>query len=182
MIKTIFLDLDGVLANFRKGVHDAFDEPYDYSTLSGKWNFWEDWPGVTFNMVNNTCDTLFWQHLPWMHDGPDILHAIRNTLGLEKVYFLTTPMPNIGSPTGKWAWVRDNLPVYLKHTIITQAPKSLLAGPNTLLIDDKDENVEEFAAAGGHAILVNRPWNKGRERANHTVSDLELDLLEVNNG
>jgi len=160
MIKTVFLDIDGVLASFRKGVCNALNKSYDYTTMSSKWKFWEDWPDITFEMVNNVCTFDFWQYLPWMHDGRDILQAIMDTIGLEKVYLLSTPMPNIESPTGKWLWVSDNLPIYLKRTIIIPAPKFLLAQPNTLLIDDKDENVEEFRAKKGNAILVPRPYNK----------------------
>ena len=88
-------------------------------------------------------------------------------------------MPNPGSCTGKALWVQSHLPEYSKRFIISTAPKSLLAKPDTLLIDDKDENVEEFVKAGGYGILVNRPWNKGYERADHTVEDLEIDLLDI---
>lgn len=164
-IKTVFLDIDGVLASFRRGIAEALGKPYNYATMSDKWVFWDEdsWSDVSFEMVNDICTFDFWQYLPWMHDGREILRAIMDTPGLDKVYLLSTPMPNIESPTGKWLWVSDNLPIYLKRTIITQAPKSLLARPETLLIDDKDENVEEFRAAGGNAVLVPRPYNKLRK-------------------
>ena len=180
-IKTVFLDMDGVLTNFLGGLHEALGVPYSYENYpyeKGKWDMltdintgFEDIP-ATFEQCNDCCITSFWQNLEWMHDGRDILEAIMNTLGLEKVFFLTTPMPNIESPTGKWMWVRDNLPIYLKRTIITQAPKSLLARPDTLLIDDKDENVEGFQKAGGNAILVPRPWNKL-----HKYSDVASQIV-----
>ena len=166
MIKTVFLDIDGVLVSFRRGIANALGKPYDYATMSDKWHFWEDWPSITFEEVNDACTFDFWQYLPWMYDGREILRAITDTFGLEKIYLLTSPMPNIESPTGKWLWISDNLPVYLKRTIITQAPKHLLARPNTLLIDDKDENINEFEAAGGQGILVPRPYNCLRTLSN----------------
>jgi len=166
MINTIFLDMDGVLANFRKGIHNAFNKPYDYPTLSDKWTFWDDWPDVTFDMVDSVCTAEFWTDLEWMYDGRDILRALMDKPGLDKIYLLTTPMPNLESASGKMMWVNDNLPVYLKRTIITQAPKHLLARPDTLLIDDKDENVDGFCKTGGHGILVPRPWNASHEQAN----------------
>lgn len=187
MIKTIYLDLDGVLVNFLGGLHKALNVPYNYENYpyeKGKWDMLTDIGGfdvipATFKECNDCCTTNFWDNLEWMHDGRDILIVIMNTLGLEKVYFLTTPMPNLESASGKMMWVNDNLPIYLKRTIITQVPKSLLAKPDILLIDDKDENVEEFIKAGGYGILVNRPWNKGYERADHTVEDLEIGLLDI---
>ena len=169
MINTIFLDVDGVLADFRKGIHGAFDKPYDYSTLSPKWKFWDDWPDVTFEMVNNVCTTSFWQNLEWMHNGRDILRAVLEKFHAEQIYLLTTPMPNLESASGKMMWINDNLPVYLKHTIITQAPKHLLARSDTLLIDDKNENVDGFREAGGKALLVPRPWNRAHSCADRTV-------------
>ena len=168
--------MDGVISSFRRGVANALNEPYDYISMSDKWKFWEDWPDVSFEMVNAVCTFDFWQYLPWMHDGREILQAIMDTVGLEAMYLLTTPMPNIESPTGKWLWVSDNLPIYLKRTIITPAPKSLSARPDALLIDDKDENVEEFVSAGGNAILVPRPYNKLRKYSDVTSQIVRKEL------
>ena len=185
MINIVFLDMDGVLVNFLGGLHKSLNVPYSYENYpyeKGKWNMLTDIKGfddipATFNQCNDCCDTLFWQHLDWMHDGREILRVIMGTVGLDKIYLLTTPMPNIESPTGKWVWVRDNLPIYLKRTIITQAPKSLLAKSNTLLIDDRDANVDDFREVGGKALLVPRSWNRAHLQANRTV-EVVRELLE----
>jgi len=179
MINTVFLDVDGVLVNFRKGVHDAFDKPYDYRTLSKKWTFWDDWDDVTGGMVNSICEILFWQHLPWMHDGKGILGATIGEFNVDQIYLLTTPMNNVESPTGRWAWVHDNIPQFYNRTIITQAPKHLLARPDTLLIDDKDENVDGFREAGGKALLVPRPWNRAHLQADRTVEVIKEFLERI---
>ncbi len=68
-------------------------------------------------------------------------------------------------------WVYD-------RTIISYAPKSLLAGPDTLLIDDKDENITEFRAGGGHGILVPRPWNKLHGWAGEVLKVVKKKLEE----
>ena len=121
-------------------------------------------------MVNAACTANFWDNLEWMHDGFEILMVIRNIFIAERVYLLTTPMPNIESASGKIMWVRGNMPtIYLKQTIITQAPKHLLARPDTLLIDDKDENIDGFIEAGGRGLLVPRPWNRAHFCADRTV-------------
>lgn len=179
MIKTVFLDMDGILVNFRKGIRDVFGKPYDYPTLSPKWKFWDDWPDVSFAMVNAACTTEFWTDLEWMHDGHSILGAIWEVFSAGQVYLLTTPMPNLESAFGKMIWVHDHLPMYLKRTIITQAPKHLLARPDTLLIDDKDENVDGFREAGGKAHLICRPWNRGHLNADKTVQMLQEFLGRI---
>jgi len=186
MINTVFLDVDDVLADFMKGLHKALNISYDYFNYpyeKGNWDILgyqiksNDDSLITFDQCNDVCTFDFWQYLLWMHDGRDILRAIMDTVGLEKVYLLTAPMPNIESPTGKWLWVSDNLPIYLKRTIITQAPKHLLARPNMLLIDDKDQNVDEFREAGGRALLVPRPWNRLHQQADRT-SQYVKEFLE----
>ncbi len=173
MIKTIFLDMDGVIVDFVGGVNKRMGIPKD--TIPTKWAWVEDY-GFTLDQVNSWCTLDFWANLEWMHDGRDILRAIMNTVGLEKVYLLTAPMPNLESASGKMMWVSGNLPICLKRTIIVQAPKSLLANPNTLLIDDKDENVEKFVTAGGNAILVPRPWNKGYKNSDVSSQIVEQEL------
>jgi len=177
MVNTVFLDCDGVLANFRKGIHDAFGKFYDYPTLSKKWKFWDDWPDVTFEMVNAVCTIEFWQNLRGMHDSNNILHAVIDKFPVGQIYLLTTPMPNVESATGRWSWIKEYLPEFYKRTIITQAPKHLLARPDTLLIDDKNENVDGFREAGGKALLVPRPWNRAHLQANRTV-EVVKEFLE----
>ena len=187
MINTVFLDMDGVIVNFLGGLHKALGVPYsyeDYPYEKGKWNMltdikpFDDIP-ATFEQCNDCCTATFWDNLEWMHDGRDILQAIMNTLGLEKVYFLTTPMPNLESASGKMMWVNNNLPIYLKRTIVTQAPKHLLARPDALLIDDKDENVEGFVAAGGQGILVPRPWNRAYKQADISANVVRESLEKL---
>jgi 5'(3')-deoxyribonucleotidase len=173
MIKTVYLDMDGVITDFNKAVCTEFGLPYPPQ-------IYHFFPEIR-KKVNEFCNISFWQNLEWMDDGRGILRAIMGTLGLEKVYFLTGMMPNVESGTGKLLWIHDNLPIYSNRVILhtLDVPKSSLAKPDTLLIDDKDENVEKFVKAGGYGILINRPWNKGYERADHTVEDLEIDLLSI---
>jgi 5'(3')-deoxyribonucleotidase len=188
MIKTVFLDMDDVLADFMKGLHKALNISYDYFNYpyeKGNWDILgyqiksDGGSLITFDQCNDYCNTSFWQDLEWMHDGYDILRAVFDKFPAEQIYLLTAPMPNLESASGKMIWVYENLPVYLKRTIITQAPKSLLAKPDTLLIDDKDENVEEFVKAGGYGILVPRPWNElhGWADETHQVVKNSLENL-----
>ena len=176
MIKTIMLDLDGVITDFCIGIYKAFSQSYNYPFLTRKYKFWDDWDGVTTTMVDSVCNDSFWQHQPWMPDGHDILREIIKWFCPTQIYLVTYPMPNVESPTGKWKWVKENLPEYYGRTIITQAPKSLLAKPDTLLIDDKDENVEEFVKAGGSAILVPRPWNELYGQVDETYQVIKNSL------
>ena len=169
----VFLDLDGVLVNFRRGVCEAFGKVPD---PEDGWTFWENWEGVTTKNVDEVCNEAFWEGLSWTYDGPEIERAIRSKF--DDIYLLTTPMPNPGSATGKLLWIKRNMPWAYNRTIISYAPKSLLAGPGTLLIDDKDENIAEFVAAGGHGVLVPRPWNELHGWAGETLQVIKNSLEE----
>ena len=160
MIKTVFLDMDGVITDFVKGVCRAFNKSNPYPTLTRDYTFWNAWPELSIKKVNIKCTTGFWANLDWTPNGHDILRLVTDTFKPEQIYLLTTPMPNPESYTGKALWVQKHLPEFSKQLIVTSAPKSLFAQPDTLLVDDKDENVEGFVKAGGDAILVPRPWNE----------------------
>ena len=166
------LDVDGVLADFRRGVCEAFDR----NDPSNNWTFWEDWKGISFEDVNEICDIDFWRLLYFTPEGMEIEQIVRRKF--KDVYLLTTPMPNPGSGTGKLLWVKEYLPWLYDKTILSYAPKSLLAGPDTLLIDDKDENIAEFVAAGGRGILVPRLWNELCGWSNETLQVVKNSLEE----
>lgn len=170
----VFLDLDGVLVDFRRGVCEAFNRD-DPSTT---WTFWENWEGVTFEMMDAKCNDYFWKYLNWTHDGPEIERAVRNRFNDKDIYILTTPMPNPRSGTGKLDWIKHHMPWAYNQTTLSFAPKSLLAGPDTLLIDDKDENISEFVAAGGRGILVPRLWNELHGWADETLQVVKNSLEE----
>ena len=170
----IFLDMDGVLIDFFTGVNEIFNIPKP----PHKYNWFEDY-GVSREQLNNVCGMRFFNGLDWMPDGREIEEVVRRKFGSGNIYLITLPMPNSESWTGKVMWVNKHLSLYNKRLIITPTPKSLLAGPDTLLIDDKDENVEEFRAAGGQAILVPRLWNKLYEQADIALQVVKDNLEEV---
>lgn len=163
MINTVFLDLDGVITNFNKAVCAKFDLPYPPQT-------YHFFPKIR-SQVNDFCDKSFWQNLEWMDDGRDILGMITEVFEPEKIYLLTKMMPNVGAASGKMAWIQDNLLLYSDRVILMTlgVSKTLLAQPDTLLIEDCDKYFAEFVAAGGQGILVPRLWNKEYEQADKAL-------------
>lgn len=170
----VLLDIDGVLANFNKRAFEALGLPYTYGHPALREWYWYEYFTFSFEEVDSVCTIDFWAGVQWMPDGRDILALVESKF--DDIYLLTTPMPNPGSGTGKILWVNEHLPRYSKRTIITQVPKSLLAGPDRLLIDDKDENVAEFVTAGGQGILVPRHWNELCGWADETLQVVKNSL------
>ena len=170
----VYLDVDGVLANFNKAACKALG--VSYPPL--KWHWYKDVLDG-FNKLNEICTFDFWENLEWMPDGTKIFEEITNQFPFSKILLITAPMPNKESATGKWKWIDKQLPGFSNQTIITQVSKSLLAKPNTLLIDDKTQNVDEFRQAGGQTILVPRPWNSLHLLADKSVEIVKQQLAEV---
>lgn len=189
-IKTVWLDLDGVLVDFLGGLHRALDIPYDinhYPYEKGKWNMLtdikelDDVP-VTFEQCNDACTKNFWENLEWMHDGHDVLRTVMRYFAPIDICLLTTCMPNPESVSGKLEWIRRNLPCFYNSAIIldVDASKVLYARPDALLIDDRNKNINEFIAAGSQGLLVPRPWNRAHFYADKTFEVVEKFLENLN--
>jgi len=181
MINTVFLDMDGVIADFHKGIYDAFRQPYRYDESLATWDFWDNWkPPLNRENINAKCSVYFWEHLPWTHDGLEIFEIVCSKFKPEQIHILTNPIVGgAGTATGKILWIEKYLPEFVKRVIITQAPKGLLAKPDTLLIDDNNNYVDGFREAGGKALLVPRPWNRAHLQAGQTVKVVRKFLERV---
>ncbi len=166
----VFLDLDGVLTNFNKPVCTKFDLPYPPQI----YHFFPEFR----SQVNDFCNRSFWENLEWMDAGRGILRMVTETFGCENIYLLTKMMPNVESASGKMRWIQNNLPLYSNQVILTtlEVPKSLLAQPDTLLIEDYDKYFDEFIAAGGQGILVPRLWNRLHRQADEALQVVKSKL------
>lgn len=160
----IFLDMDGTIVDWNKGMCKAHKVPLRYEWLS------PGSLGITAARFWKPCNhEKFWRELEWMPDGLEIL-SIAEKAGT--VYLVTSPTLSSQSYSGKILWVERNLPEYKRRAILCP-PKELLAG-NGILVDDVDKNVDHFRVKGT-AILVPRPWNS---RATCENFNLEAEINE----
>lgn len=155
---TIYLDLDGVLADFVSGLARAHGlnpasvvaswPAGDYGYMEGLvYDFWAPVKG----------DWEFWAKLPpypWAHS------LVRRAQRAGDVWFLTAPLDH-ASKLGKLAWIERHFPGAMPRVIFANAEdKWRYAGRSTLLVDDRRSNVEEWRRHGGHAILFPQVWNQ----------------------
>lgn len=163
----VFLDMDGVVADFTSGMCVAFNIPFTnhpYSMPYGLWDYVEyveKYHGIPWDQVKQVCsDPSFWAELP------ELPGAVTLFANLQKydMRFLTTPT---GDPravfSGKREWLedRDWVAPHDKQMILLESgeTKEQYAAPDIVLLDDQDKNVQDFRHGGGLAILVPRPWN-----------------------
>jgi 5'(3')-deoxyribonucleotidase len=139
---TLYLDLDGVLADFDKAAGAAMgtDNIYKYEFVWGSDKFWDkinEDPGFFANLnPMPDCWDLF--H-PVCHLNPVILTAIPSTNG-ERV------------AKQKREWVEDYLGDYTVITCLTK-DKPKFCQPGDILIDDRAVNRDAWVAKGGTYII-----------------------------
>jgi predicted metal-dependent phosphoesterase TrpH len=182
-ISTVMLDMDGVLTNFHKGVHDIYGQKWVYDNRYIIYDFWKEWDiEVTREQVMERCDAKFWENLEWHHDGKDILNILLKKFDVEQIYLLTNPI--IGGPdaaTGKMKWVQREMPDFYRRVILTCAPKGLLAKPDVLMVDDFDHNIQNFKDAGGQTIQIARMWNKNHQASLDAAGIFDIELRRYEN-
>lgn len=164
----IFLDMDGVVADFTAGMCAAVGLPFSnqpYLFPRGLWDY-VDWLDrvhhVNWLDVELACSSEdFWADLPALPKADQLYNYLNTRHGVR---FLTTPTGDTMVCFGGkrrwleargWAVPHDKRMVLLEHG----ETKEEYARPDIVLLDDQDKNVQDFRHGGGQAILVPRPWN-----------------------
>jgi hypothetical protein len=183
VIDTILLDIDGVCARTQYHLLTSFGVPFkdesEYpvecgwdivaaaNLLSGYNRFT---PATFFGAITREM----WATIPVTTEFPELLELCENLVGLTNVHFLSSPTISPESLAGKLEWIQRNAPFQMCRQFLIGPSKHVCARPSSLLIDDRDENVEEFRQRGGQAVLLPRPWNSlhGYDAMTHLVSCL----------
>jgi len=145
----IYCDMDGVLCDFEKRFeHFSGLTPEEYKYRAerefgpkiGIQKFWE--------LIDDQVGIRFFRGMSWMPQGHELWDYIKN----NNPTLLTAPSRNDVSVEGKKLWVEDNLGDY--PIIFKQAhEKPELAGPNKILIDDREDTILSWRARNGIGIL-----------------------------
>jgi len=151
----IYCDMDGVLVDFESG----------YEKLTGIDLKGEYRPGVEdFWKPIEQAGVKYWASLKWMPDGKQLWGYIKQ----YTPELLSSPSKSESSKIGKYVWVKNNLPG-TKLILRYASRKKELATPESILIDDRQVNIDQWEAAGGIGIL--------HTSADNTISQLkELGL------
>ena len=160
----LLIDLDGVLCNF-------FDAAL---SLHGASQQGSQWPagvremapviGMSSSKFWSTIDRTpgFWANLqpyPWKDQ------LLQFAAGRGRVTIATAPALGANCASEKVQWMRQHIAADFSDYMIGR-DKWLMAGPQTVLIDDSDRNIEEFRDHGGTGILFPQVWN-----SLHAVTD-----------
>jgi FMN phosphatase YigB (HAD superfamily) len=135
----IYCDLDGVLADFDRGYQELTGINTQQANLNGTESFWEP---------INKAGAPFWIKLKWMVDGKKLWEYIKK----HNPTLLSAPSREESSRMGKRIWVKQKLPE-TKLILEYAEKKQNHASYNSILIDDRKKNIEQWIAAGGIGIF-----------------------------
>jgi len=134
----IYCDMDGVLADFESGYEELTGVD-----LRGEFQKGEDfWDPISKAGVG------FWAGLKWMPDGQKLWDYLKPF----NPVLLSAPSREQSSRIGKHVWVKHKIPG-TKLILRYASQKQELATPESILIDDRQVNIDQWEAAGGIGIL-----------------------------
>ena len=134
----IYCDMDGVLADFESG----------YEELTGIDLRGEFQKGDDFWDPISKAGVGFWAGLKWMPDGQELWDYLKPF----NPVLLSAPSREQSSRIGKHVWVKHKIPG-TKLILRYASQKQELATPESILIDDRQVNIDQWEAAGGIGIL-----------------------------
>lgn len=148
-MKTIYVDMDGVLSDFDKHYHDMFGVlPRQVRETKVKGQYTEYW--------NKIIDARGFANLP-LFPGAEELVSYLNTLDRKKVNICILTSSggfdrHVDVQDQKLYWLAYYKMKFPAVVVPGRRFKSGFADDRSFLIDDTLSNIEEFIAAGGEAV------------------------------
>ena len=138
----IYVDMDGVLsdweAQFKR--YSGGIPVNTYDNLHGKQN--------RFNLVNKNSPE-YYANMPWMKDGKLLYNFVNSFPNVQ----ILSHAPDAKSKIGKQQWLIDKGITFEANLVPNRKDKSKFATDDSVLIDDREDVVNDFINAGGKAIL-----------------------------
>ena len=152
---TIFLDIDGVAANFCKKALEVWDRPDLYPNMADVEVVLglKDAPEVFWSRIYD-YGIKFWTELEEYSWFQDLYSRLSD---IAKVVFLTAPPRSADACAGKVLWLQKRFGSDFRDFIITNKKYYLKYHPKAVLIDDQEKNTDHWK---DRAILFPQPWNK----------------------
>ena len=148
----IYLDMDGVLADFDRGVNELCGMRASSQAGRDDDPDYDDRMWAAIRKVDH-----FYDKLELMPGAKELFDRLRGKYG-DRVEILTgIPRKERGIVTAaedKIAWTRRLLSEdVIIHTVSRKEKQDYCKGPEDILIDDREKTIREWREAGGTGIL-----------------------------
>jgi hypothetical protein len=162
----VFVDMDGVLTDFERRFEQFAGVTPDEFMSQKEIQYGKDKANEQFwNLIDKQIGVRYWAGMPWMPEGEELYKYIKK----YKPTILTSPSRDESSRIGKGVWVKRNMSGVPVKFGYGASGKAKYAGPNKILIDDREDNIAAWKAAGGIGILF-----KSTEQVKNELSKLGL--------
>jgi 5'(3')-deoxyribonucleotidase len=158
----IFLDMDGVIADWPSAVSDIFRVDrkiaYEYNYPAGDNRIeMEHVLGISKSEMWAAIEAKndFWETIPEYDYAKELVKMLKSRGDL---YICTSHGTSHSAPSGKMKWLSRNKYKFGKNVCIIPN-KHLLANDRSILIDDTPKQYNKFLLSGGYGILFPQPWN-----------------------
>jgi 5'(3')-deoxyribonucleotidase len=164
-MRTIFLDMDGVVADFDTFVSNLLERPIGWNDSKQDLTT-EEWAKLS------SVNRLYYQ-LPLMPDATKLVAYVKSLSTRFNVQFLTavprrTTMPS--ARDDKQAWVDKYFPGMRMDIGPYSHHKQKWCKPGDILIDDRPSNIEQWSAVGGIAIYHTGDVDASIKELNRIIS------------
>ena len=162
-MRTIYIDMDGVVADFDSYVSALLGRPIG-------WGATQDLTDVEWERLASV-DRLYFQ-MPLMPDATKLIAYIKSLSTRFHVQFLTAVPRRSTIPSAKddkQAWVDKYFPGMRMDIGPYSHHKQKWCKPGDILIDDRPSNIEQWTAVGGIAIYHTGDVDATIKRINEVV-------------
>jgi len=145
-MNTIFIDMDGVVADFDTFVEGVLGREIGWGTSQDLTD--EEWVKLA------SVDRLYYQ-LPLMPDATKLVAYAKSLSSRFYIEFLTAIPRRTTIPSAwadKQAWITKYFPGMKMNIGPYSRDKQKWCEPGDILIDDRPSNIAEWTAAGGIAV------------------------------
>lgn len=169
--KTIYFDMDGVIAGFTEGYKEAFGR-----------DAYQDDPFTIKQVVSQIPH--FFRLLPVKSDGLELFNMLKNKYNMV---FLTTPMEGIRlCRKNKIEWILENIGEY--DVLFSDNKAEYVKDHESILIDDMAHNLNAWKDAGGTAIKYPQKIEKILDKIENVFNPVkevqkikkQIDTMNVN--
>ena len=148
---TVYLDMDGVLADFFGGVEKLYGVSHWKELTSDKTK------DLKAEVINRITGTDFFATLPKFESADALIDMVKKFTG-GKFSINTSPLRGDHENSGKYKkiWISNNIEKP-NEIIVTgrkeEYAKDKASGTPNILIDDRPINIQRWQGAGGYGIL-----------------------------
>lgn len=154
----IYVDMDGVLADFTKGIDKLMPGDYDHNKYQtdGKYRS-KMWKAVKDYSKEGG---RLWAELELMPDAKQLWNYVKKH---NPEILTASGNPKFGAPEQKKEWVPKKLGNVKTNIVEHSSDKAQYATPDSILIDDQPKSIGPWIAAGGIGILHTSAANTIKE-------------------